>query len=155
VVIVVRTNRRLHVGVVPRPAANAGFIGRANATCRAAESRAQKLPPFPYSSFDPFHPDTSLLPQVGRFFDQPARRALPEGLLTALRNLGQPPAGRSRWHDVLGARRTELATESAQISAALAVDVPAFVRTVYQQAIDYNRLVFTSAIFGVESCTFG
>ena len=40
--------------------------------------------------------------------------------------------------------------ESAQIKAALAGDAPAFVRTVYQQARDYNQLVFTSAVFGVR-----
>ncbi len=44
--------------------------------------------------------------------------------------------------------------ETRQIKAALANDASAFVQTVYQQAKDYNSLVFTSAIFGVQSCTF-
>jgi hypothetical protein len=44
--------------------------------------------------------------------------------------------------------------ETAQIKAALADNASAFVRTVYQQARDYNQLVLTSAVFGVQACTF-
>jgi hypothetical protein len=153
-VITVTSNRRLHVGVVPRPASNATFIRRANAACRATEAKAASMPQFPFSSFDPFHPDKNLLPQVGRFFDQPARRRLPQTLLKTLQKLGQPPASSRAWHNLLEARRTQITNETAQIKAALADDAPAFVRTVYQQAIDYNQVVFTSAVFGVQACTF-
>lgn len=153
-VITVTTNRRLHVGVVPRPTANTAFIRRADAACRASQAKSRRLPGFPFSSFDPFHPDPNLLPQVGRFFDQPARRRLPRTLLRALQKLDQPPANVRAWHDVIKGRRTLLTNETTQIKAALAQDASAFVRTVYQQAKDYNGLVFTSAIFGVQSCTF-
>ena len=153
-VITVSTNRRLHVAIVPRPAANTTFIRRATAACRTTERKAQSLPGFPFSSFDPFHPDPTLLPQVGRFFDQPARRRLPHALLRALKNLGQPSANSDAWHRVLKARRTLLTNETAQIKAALADDASTFVRTLYQQATDYNELVFASAIFGVQACTF-
>jgi hypothetical protein len=142
------------VGVVPRPAANATFIRRANAACHATEAKAARLPGFPFSTFDPFHPDKNLLPKVGRFFDQPARRRLPRALLGELQKLGQPPASSGAWRNVLKARRAALAMETRQIKAALADDAPAFVRTVYQQARNYNQLVFTSAVFGVQSCTF-
>jgi hypothetical protein len=148
------TNHQLHVGVVPRPAANATFISHATAACDATNRQAITLPGFPFSTFDPFHPDPQILPQVGRYFDQPARRRLPRALLTELEKLGQPPASSHAWRDVLGARQATLATETRQIKAALAGDAPAFVRTVYQQASDYNQLVFTSAVFGVQSCTF-
>ena len=47
-----------------------------------------------------------------------------------------------------------LVNEARQINAALADNPPAFVRTVYQQSRDYNQLVFTSAVFGVQACTF-
>lgn len=83
-VIKLTSTRQLHIGVVPRPRTNAPFIRQANTACRAAETDAGRLPGFPFSSFDPFHPDTSLLPQVGRFFDQPARRRLPPALLRQL-----------------------------------------------------------------------
>jgi len=76
-VITVSTNRRLHAGVVSRPTADTAFIRRANAACRASEAKGRRLTGFPFSSFDPFHPVPNLLPQVGRFFDQPARRRLP------------------------------------------------------------------------------
>jgi hypothetical protein len=145
---------RLHAGVVPRPAGNAAFIRRANAACHATEAKAGRLPGFPFSTFDPFHPDKNLLPRVGRFFDQPARRELPRALLAELHKLGQPPASSVAWRNVLDARRAALTNETAQINAAFADNAPVVVRTVHQQARDYNQLVFTSAVFGVQSCTF-
>lgn len=154
-VIKLTSTRRLHVGVVARPSANVPFIRRANADCRSAEEKAARLPGFPFSTFDPFHPDTSLLPQVGRFFDQPARHRLPLTLLRQLDKLGRPPARGRAWTNLLTARRTVISTETQQIKAALADDAPAFVRTVYQQSNAYNNLVFRSAVFGVQSCTFG
>ncbi len=153
-VITVASSRRLHVGVVPRPATDVAFIRRADAACHATEAKASKLPGFPFSNFDPFHPDRKLLPQVGRFFDQPARRRLPRALLGELQNLGRPPASGRAWQQVLKARREMLTNETKQIKAALANDPAAFVRTVYQQSRDYNQLVFTSAVFGVQTCTF-
>jgi hypothetical protein len=55
---------------------------------------------------------------------------------------------------VLDARQAMLTNETKQIKAALADDAHAFVRTIYRQARFYNQLVFTSAVFGVQSCTF-
>ncbi len=147
-------HHRLHVGVVPRYAANARFIRRANAACRATEAKAARLSGFPFSTFDPFHPDKKLLPNVGRFFDQPARRRLPRALLSELQTLGQPPASSGAWRNVVKARQSVLANENRQIKAALADDAAAFARTIYQQARATNQLVFTSAVFGVQSCTF-
>jgi hypothetical protein len=148
------THHQLHAGVVTRPAANAPFIRHATAACGATNRQAMTLPGFPFSTFDPFHPDPQLLPQVGRYFDQPARRRLPRALLAELEHLGQPPANSQAWRVVLKARQAILGTEIRQIKAALADDASAFVRTLYQQASDYNQLVFISAVFGVQSCTF-
>jgi hypothetical protein len=153
-VITVPGNHRLHVGVVPRPAANAAFIERADAACRATEARASSLPAYPFSNFDPFHPDQTLLPQVGQFFDQTARRRLAPTLIQELRRLGQPPASSGAWQNVLDARAAVINNENKQDNAALAGNSTAFVRTVYQQSTDYNQLVFTSAVFGVQACTF-
>jgi hypothetical protein len=147
--------RPVKIGVVARPAANAGFIRRADAVCRATEKTVQQQGAFPFSDFDPFNPDPQLLPQVGQFFNQPERRDLPSGLLTKLEQLGKPPASRSAWQRVLAARRTLIGNESKQTAAALAGNAPEFVKTVYQQSRDYNRLVFRSAVFGVQACTFG
>jgi hypothetical protein len=154
VVFELTANHRLHVGVVPRPATNAAFIERANSACRATEAKFARLPAFPFSTFDPFHPDPQLLPQVGRFAAQPARRHLRRVLLAELEKLGPPPATNEAWQKVLKARRAALANFTQRAKTALAGDAPAFVRAVYQQAGDYNQLVFTSAVFGVQSCTF-
>jgi hypothetical protein len=145
---------RLHVGVVPRPAMNAPFIRRANAACRAAQAKFARLPAFPFSSFDPFHPDPQLLPKVGRFADQPARLHIRRVLLAELEKLGQPPANSGAWRNVLDARHAALANFTQRIKTALAGDAPAYVRAVYQETRDYNQLVFTSAVFGVQACTF-
>jgi hypothetical protein len=156
VVVINATSRRpLKAGVVPRPAANAPFIRRADAACSTTERKAEAMPPFPFSDFDPFQPDPQVLPQVGQFFNQPEMRALPSGLLHKLERLGQPAASRAAWKNVLGARRTLIASEAKQVNAALAGDAPAFVRSVYQGSRVYNDLVFGSAIFGVQACTFG
>lgn len=154
-VIRLTSARRLHIGVVARPTANASFIRHANTACRTAEAKARRLPSFPFSPFDPFHPDPKLLPQVGRFFDQPARRRLPGDLIRKLKNLGRPPTDGRAWDGVLTSRRTLLSNEARQTKAALGDDAAGFVRTVYQMARDYNWLVFRSAVFGVQSCTFG
>ena len=150
-VIKVTGSHRLHIGVVPRPAGNADFIRRANAACHATEAKAASLPQFPFSNFDPFHPDKKLLPQVGRFFES---RRLPSALLQELQKLGQPPQSSPAWNNLLKARRAMIMNEAKQINAALADDASAFVRSVYQQSRSYNNLVFKSAVFGVQSCTF-
>jgi hypothetical protein len=156
VVVIKATSRRpLRAGVVPRPAANARFVRRADAACSATERKVQALGPFPFEDFDPFHPDPQVLPQVGQFFNQPARRNPPSALLRTLEQLGKPAARAAAWKSVLGARRTLIASEATQVKAALADDGPAFVQSVYQTSRNYNDLVFRSAVFGVQSCTFG
>jgi hypothetical protein len=149
------TARGLRAGVVPRPAANAPFTSRANSLCKATQTAANNLPPFPFSNFDPLHPDPTLLPQVGHFFDQPERRRLAPDLLTRLVGLGTPPAQRAEWARVLRARRALIKAETAQVRAALADNTAAFVRTVKQAGPVDNKLVLASAVFGVQTCTFG
>jgi Allene oxide cyclase barrel like domain len=104
VVFELTADHRLNVGVVPRPAINAAFIRRANAACQATATKFASLPAFPFSTFDPFHPDPRLLPQVGRFIEQPARRRLRRVLLAELKKLGPPPTSDQAWHNVLTAR---------------------------------------------------
>ena len=120
----------------------------------ATQARASTLPGFPFSNFDAFHPDAKLLPQVGRFFDQPAGRRRVPALLQQLQRLGQPPASSGAWQNVLNARMATFKNETKQINAALADDPTAFVSTVYQESRDYNELVFASAVFGVQACTY-
>jgi hypothetical protein len=146
---------QLRAGVVARPAANAAFIARATSLCNATQTAGSKLSGFPFSNFDPLHPNPTLLPQVGHFFDQPQRRQLAPDLLTRLVALGAPPAQPAEWARVLRARRAQIADESTQIKAALANNATAFVRAVKQSGPVYNELVLASAVFGVQACTFG
>jgi hypothetical protein len=145
--------RGLRAGVVPRPAANAGFISRANSLCEATQTVFNNLSPFPFPNFDPLHPDPTLLPQVGHFFDQPERRRLLPDLLSRLVGLGAPPAQPAEWARVLLARRALIKVETAQVHAALAGNAAAFVRTVMQSGPMFNKLVLASAVFGVQACT--
>jgi hypothetical protein len=154
VVVKVAVRRPLKIGVVPRPAKNDRFIRRADAACHATERKVQALGSFPFPDFDPFQPDPQELPKVGQFFNDPARRDLPSGLLTKLERMGRPPAGNRAWKNLLEARSTMLAEEKKQTKAALANDAPTFVKTVYQLSRDYNEVVFRSAVFGVQNCTF-
>ena len=147
--------RGLRAGVVPRPAANARFISHANSLCEATQTTENKLPPFPFSTFDPLHPDPTLLPQVGQFFDQPERRQLFPDLLSRLVALGAPPAQPAEWARVLRARRGMIKDETTQVRAALADNAAAFVHTVNQASPNFNKLVLASAVFGVQACTFG
>jgi hypothetical protein len=149
------TTRHLRAGGVPRPAANSAFVSRAISMCKAAQFASSQLPPFPFSNFDPLHPDATLLPQVGHFFDQPKRRRLAQDLLNRLAGLGAAPAQPAEWARVLRARRAQIADESAQVHAALADNTAAFIRAVMQSGPAYNELVLASAVFGVQACTYG
>jgi hypothetical protein len=139
---------------VPPVVMHAAFIRRGNAAYQATAKKFAGLPALPFSTFDPFHPDPQLLPQVGRFIDQPARRQLPRSLLATLDKLGLPPASNKARQNVLEARHAALANLTQLIKTALAGDTPAFVRAVHQQSTDYDQLVFTSAVFGVQSSPF-
>ena len=145
----------LRAGVVPRPGANAPFISHADSLCTATQRAGHELSPFPFSNFDPLHPDPTLLVQVGRFFDQPERRRLAPELLTRLAGLGPPPAQPAEWSRVLQARRAQIANRTAQVHAALADHPAAFARAVTRAGPVYNKLVLASAVFGVQACTFG
>jgi hypothetical protein len=143
----------LHTGLVSRPAANHAFRGRADALCAAAAARLAALPSFPLSNFDPLHPDPKLLPKVGRFFTGPHDpRPILRALNTHLRALGRPPIDRIAWTNVLAARTASLATNEEQDRAALADDVPAFVKSVHDVDRASRRVARTATIFGVPPC---
>ena len=143
----------LRTGLVPRPAANDAFRGRADALCVAAAARLAALPSFPFSDFDPLRPDPKLLPKVGRFFTGPHDpRPILRALYTHLRALGRPPAETSAWADVLAARTASLAINEEQDKAALARDVPAFVKSVHDVDSASRQVARTATIFGVSPC---
>jgi hypothetical protein len=143
----------LTAGVIGRPAANRAFIARADAVCDSANRALAKLPPFPFSNFDPLHPDPSVLPAVGRFF---TGRGDPRKILKArvagLERLGRLPAQRSVWQRYLSARRDELSNINAQDRAALSANRRAFVLTVRREATVYRGQAIAATLFGAYPC---
>jgi hypothetical protein len=148
-----RAGMVLRVAVVVRPAANASLVAHADQICTRASGQLAALPPFPFTNFDPLHPDPALLPQVGAFFTGPGDpRPIFQILNTRLRALGQPPAGRGWWARMLQARRAELAVINEQDQAALAGDAPAFVHSVRDSSRAFRRLAITATVFGTTRC---
>jgi hypothetical protein len=96
-----------------------------------------------------------MLPQVGAFFTGPGDpRAILNTLHAGLEALGQPPANHKTWTAVLGARGAQLSLIDQQDQAALAGDVPGFVRTVHASASNFRDVAITATAFGVTRCVF-
>jgi hypothetical protein len=153
VAIAPRAGVVLRDAVLRRPPANAPFRARANALCTSAAAQLASLPPFPFTSFDPLHPDPAVLPRVGQFFTgphdaRPALRALDEQLSA----LGAPPADRGTWTRALAARAASLAVIDRQDGAALAANAPAFVRSVRDAARTFRAVAISASAFGVGAC---
>jgi len=143
----------LSAGAVRRPAANAHFVRLANGICRRAAAKLAGLPPFPFPQFDPLHPDPALLPKVGAFLTGAGNpRAILTTLDSQLRSLGRPAAQATEWSSVLQARQDQLKLIDAQDTAALAGDVPEFVRTVRQSTGPFRQIAVTASAFGTTRC---
>lgn len=113
--------------------AHTAFVARVNAVCQLAVDHHAGHD-FPFPAFDPEHPDRAELPTVGKYF------AHYGGLLTLsqrLHELTPPPPDVKSWRQLLTLTDMLENNASAQIRAAEAKQVPAFVRTVKES----NRLV--------------
>jgi hypothetical protein len=140
-------------GSAPVPAAGRPVLRRAGAACRATARQLAALPPFPFSDFDPLHPDTARLPAVGHFFTGPGdpRPAL-RSLVARLAAL-HPPGLAGPWRALVGARRADLGVRNAQDRAALAADAAAFVASVRATHRVTRRLDLTALVAGAGDCT--
>ena len=148
-----RAGTVLRVAVLVRPAANASLVAHADRICTRASRRLAGLPPFPFSNFDPLHPDPRLLPQVGAFFTGPGDpRPIFQALNARLRALGRPPAADGWWTRMLDAREAELAVINEQDRAALAGDTPAFVHSVRHSVSGFRQIAITATVFGATRC---
>ena len=148
-----RAGTVLRAAVLARPAANRSLIADADQICTGASRQLAALPPFPFSNFDPLHPDPGLLPQVGAFFTGPGDpRPIFQTLNARLRALGQPPAARGWWTRMLHARGAELAVINEQDRAALAGDTPAFVHSVGDSVSAFRQIAITATVFGTTRC---
>lgn len=148
-----RTGIVLRTAVLRLPPANDAFRGRAGTLCAAAAKQLAALPPFPFSNFNPLHPNPKLLPKVGQFFTGPADpRPTLRALNAQLRALGQPPADTNAWARVLAARTAALAVNSEQDRAALAANTAAFANSVHDVDKTQRHVAITATIFGVTDC---
>jgi hypothetical protein len=153
VTITPRVGVTLRVGVLALPAANNSFRARANALCAAAGKQFATLPNFPFSNFDPLHPDPKLLPKVGRFFTGPGDpRPIMRRLDAALHALGQPPANPAGWTHLLAAQQTTVNVRTEQDNAALAANTHAFINSLKDVDRNTRQLAITATTFGTTTC---
>ena len=153
VTITAKPGTALRIATLALPAANTGFRARANALCAAAGKQLAALPSFPFSDFDPTHPDPKLLPQVGRFFTGPGDpRPIMRTLDTHLRALGQPPAHPAGWTHLLAAQQAAVNVRTEQDNAALAANTHAFIRSLHDIDRNYRQLAITATTFGTITC---
>jgi hypothetical protein len=130
-----------------KPAISPEFIAKVNAYCSTEESRFNKvLGQFPFSNFDPLHPDVKTLRLVGSHFDKALslRKAIPN----ELKALGEPQSGKTQWAELesFAAQSDKIAI--TQIRVALAGNVKGFVTTVNQTQSVHNKLVKTAETDG-------
>jgi hypothetical protein len=126
-----------------KPAISPSFIAKVNAYCSAEESRFNHvLGKFPFSNFDPVHPDVKTMRLVGKHFEEAL--SLREAIPHELKGLGEPQAGKTQWAQLesLAAQSDNIAI--TQIRVALAGNVKGFVSTVNQTQSVHNNLVKTA-----------
>ena len=84
---------------------------------------------FPFTHFDPDHPDLATLPRVGSYFaaDLPERHNLP----ARLNALGEPATGRAQWDRIRSLALRENAVAIRQVNVALASQAQAFTETAH------------------------
>jgi len=153
VTIAPRAGTVLRAGVLRLAAANRSFRRRADALCASAARQLDALPPFPFSNFDPRHPDPALLPAVGQFFTGPHDpRPIYRALDDRLSALGAPAAQRGPWSRLLAARADTLTVEDEQDRAALAGDVAGFVRSLDDVTRTFRATAIGATVFGVSRC---
>jgi hypothetical protein len=140
-------------GPHPSPTANASFIASAAAICARAREQLDVVPDFPFQHFDPLHPNSGVLPKVGRFFTGPGNE-LPilRRLNKQLYELGNPAIDRTGWRNVVGAIREFITVFEQEDEAALAADVPAWVKSVRLNRLAHKRLADATNAFAASGC---
>jgi hypothetical protein len=144
---------------IPEPATSsrldAAFIARANAVCARANIAVEKAHGrFPYSNFDPLHPDPKLLPKVGAFFA--SSQAIADHVEVELQALGDPQRNAAAWHQMLALAGKARAIAHRQVAAAQASNAPAFVATVREiESVDMTlgRLAITAGFAERSPCS--
>jgi hypothetical protein len=143
---------------IPEPSGSsrldAAFVARANAVCVRANVATEKAHgKFPYSSFDPLHPDAKLLPRVGAFFA--SSQAIADRVPAELQALGDPQRNAALWHQMLVLSRQSRGIAHRQVAAAQTSNALAFVTTVRAiESVDMNlgRMAITAGFAERSPC---
>jgi hypothetical protein len=143
---------------IPGPSASsqldAAFIARANAVCARANVATEKAQgKFPYSNFDPLHPDPKLLPKLGAFLA--SSQAIAARVPGELQALGDPQRNVALWHQMLALLRQSRTIAHQQVAAAQASNPPAFVATMHAiepVAMNLRRLAITAGFAERSPC---
>lgn len=127
------------------------FVGAVDSICTSTTTKLHSLPRFPYSNFDPTHPDRGALPKVGQFF---AHSSLPvmEGALSRVEALTAPTATRQSAGSLKRDVGAYVSTLRAQVRAAEASRSSAFIATVNAFTPIHSRLVTDFQALGVPAC---
>ena len=132
-------------------ATGTALANRANAICTTVQP-GPGPGPFPFPSFNPLNPDPSKLPAIGRYFKHANTLPTLRRELAQLTALGTPPQDQADWKRLLATKQFGLKAIAAQITAALATDVPTFTGTVKALIAVTNRERETAARFGATGC---
>ncbi|HLX87649.1 MAG TPA: hypothetical protein VKR22_04180 [Acidimicrobiales bacterium] len=109
---------------------NPAFLQRADGACSDAVAKGETNDgrAFPYSDFDPMHPNVKTLPLVGQFFQHAAPGW--RDIRTRFDELGTPASGGASWSRVVALVNASADNVATQVQAALASDPTRFVATV-------------------------
>jgi hypothetical protein len=120
--------------------------------CKQAKKELAAAPAFPFPTFNPFHPDASKLPAIGRFFE---RTSLPdfEKIVIRFGKVQPPPSARQNL-DKFRAQLDGFVTNlKRQIAAAKSSDVRGFIVTVKGTGASTSQLPVTEASLDVPACS--
>jgi hypothetical protein len=120
--------------------------------CSQAKKELSSNPPFPYPTFNPFHPDASKLPAIGRFFE---KNSLPAFEKIAADVKKVKPTAAEKQHFEAFVRQLDLQVPDLkrQIAAAKSSDVSGFIATVKQLGASVSKLRAAQAALGVPACS--
>lgn len=136
-----------------KPAIAGDFLQKANEVCAAALARRPEAPPpLPVEDFDPKQPQPEQLPPIGAHFSQFNDG---ERVAAELASLGEPAQGSAEWQALVALARRSAQNTTAQIEAAKASDVAAFVRLVEAGegiAEEFRRVGPAAGFSGSSAC---